>query len=220
MLKKTISYNHIVSFLLLLFLIPTLGSINSQIFISFYEEIFGFEDFYQYTHIQNTQGSIQITGGGYSLYEDPLLGIALRHPSEWQQDVTDKSVSFSKTDNSSTPTMFIFTATVDTLEPKIRTLDQFVRAGVAPYREISGFELTEYDKGATLAGLPAHKVTFYIPYQNVAFSKIVSYFAMLNNTGYGIAYQVSNPEKEELDTLLNSELPTFQRMTNSFQIIS
>jgi hypothetical protein len=189
--------------------------------MSFYEEIFGFEDFYQYTHIQNAQGSIQQnTRGGYSLYEDPLLGIALRHPSDWQQDVTDKSVSFSKTDDSSTPTMFFFTASVDTLEPKIRTLDQFVRAGVAPYREISGFELTEYDKGATLAGLPAHKVTFYIPYQNVAFSKIVSYFAMLNNTGYGIAYQVSNPEKEELDTLLDSELPTFQRMTNSFQIIS
>jgi hypothetical protein len=43
---------------------------------------------------------------------------------------------------------------------------------------------------------------------------------MINNTGYGIAYQVSNPDKEELDMLLNSELPTFQRMTNSFQIIS
>ena len=189
--------------------------------MSFYEEISGFEDFSQYTRIQNTQESIrQSTEGGYSLYEDPLLGIVLRYPSDWQEDVTDKSVSFSKIDDSSTPTMFIFTATVDTLEPKIRTLEQFVRAGVAPYREISGFELTEYDKGATLAGLPAHKVTFYIPYQNVAYSKIVSYFAMLNNTGYGIAFQVSNPEKEKLDTLLNSKLPTFQRMTNSFQIVS
>jgi hypothetical protein len=206
----------------MLFFVPALlGNIDSQFFKSFHEKIFGFEDFSRYTHIQNAQESIrQITGGGYSLYEDPLLGIVLRYPSDWQQDVTDKSVSFSKTDVSDTPTMFIFTATVDTLEPKIMTLDQFVRAGVAPYREISGFELTEYDKGAILAGLPAHKVTFYIPYQNVAFSKIVSYFAMINNTGYGIAYQVSNPEKEELDMLLNSELPTFQRMTNSFQIIS
>ena len=69
---------------------------------------------------------------GFSFYEDPLLGIRLRYPSDWQQDVTDKSVSFSKTDVSNMPTIAIFTAAVDTLEPKITSLDQFVRAGVGP----------------------------------------------------------------------------------------
>jgi hypothetical protein len=116
--------------------------------------------------------------------------------------------------------IFIFTATVDTLEPKIRTLDQFVRAGVGPFRDVTGFELMEYDKGATLAGLPAHKVTLIIPYQDAVFAKTVSYFAMINNTGYSIAYQVSSIEKEELDRLLNLQLPTFQRMVNSFQILT
>jgi hypothetical protein len=43
---------------------------------------------------------------------------------------------------------------------------------------------------------------------------------MINNTGYGIAYQVSSTEKEELDILLDSQLPTFQRMADSFQIIT
>lgn len=157
---------------------------------------------------------------GFSFYEDPLLGIRLRYPSDWQQDVTDKSVSFSKTDVSNMPTIAIFTAAVDTLEPKITSLDQFVRAGVGPYREVTGFELTEYDKGATLAGLPAHKVTFVMPYQDAAFSKTISYFAMINNTGYGISYLVSSTEKEQLDTLLNSQLSTFQTMADSFEIIS
>src|SRR5918995_124282 len=157
---------------------------------------------------------------GFSFYEDPLLGIRLRYPSDWQQDVTDKSVSFSKTDDSNMPTIAIFTAAVDTLEPKITSLDQFVRAGVGPYREVAGFELTEYDKGATLAGLPAHKVTFVIPYQDATFSKTISYFAMINNTGYGISYLVSSTEKEELEILLDSQLPTFQRMADSFQIIT
>lgn len=157
---------------------------------------------------------------GFSFYEDPLLGIRLRYPSDWQQDVTDKSVSFSKTDVSNMPTIAIFTAAVDTLEPKITSLDQFVRAGVGQYREVAGFELTEYDKGATLAGLPAHKVTFVMPYQDAAFSKTISYFAMINNTGYGISYLVSSTEKEQLDTLLNSQLSTFQTMANSFEIIS
>jgi hypothetical protein len=59
-----------------------------------------------------------------------------------------------------------------------------------------------------------------MPYQDVAFSKTISYFAMINNTGYGIAYQVSSTEKEELDILLDSQLPTFQRMADSFQIIT
>src|SRR5919106_4663716 len=195
-MKVTISYSHIVSLMLMLFFVPALlGNIDSQFFTSFHEKIFGFEDFSRYTHIQNTQESIrQSTGGGYSLYEDPLLGIRLHYPSDWQQDVTDKSVSFSKTDVSNTPAIFIFTATVDTLEPKIMTLDQFVRAGVAPFREVPGFELMEYDKGATLAGLPAHKVTLIIPYQDAAFSKTVSYFAMINNTGYSVAYHVSSTE--------------------------
>ena len=93
------------------------------------------------------------------------------------------------------PTIAIFTAAVDTLEPKITSLDQFVRAGVGPYREVAGFELTEYDKGATLAGLPAHKVTFVMPYQDLAFSKTISYFAMMNNTGYGISYLVSSTKR-------------------------
>lgn len=158
--------------------------------------------------------------GGFSLYEDPLLGIRLSYPSDWQQDVTDKSVSFSIPDTSSTPVIFIFTATVDTLEPKIRTLDQFVRAGVGPFRDVTGFELIEYNKGSTLAGLPAHKVTLIIPYQDTTFSKTVSYFAMINNTGYSIAYQVSSIEKEELDRLLNLQLPTFQRMVSSFRILT
>ena len=129
-------------------------------------------------------------------------------------------MSFSKTDTSNTPAIFIFTATVDKLEPKIRTLDQFVRAGVGPFREFAGFELVEYDKGATLAGLPPHKVTLIIPYQDATFSKTVSYFAMINNTGYSIAYQVSSIEKEELDRLLNLQLPTFHRMADSFQILT
>jgi hypothetical protein len=71
-----------------------------------------------------------------------------------------------------------------------------------------------------LAGLPAYKVTFVIPYQDVAFSKTISYFALKNNTGYGVSYQVSSTEKEELDILLNSQLPTFQRMVDSFQIMA
>jgi hypothetical protein len=205
---------------MLLFVVPhLLGSINSQIFPSLHEEIFGSKDSSGYEDIQNTE-SISRNAGGFLLYEDPLLGIKLRYPSDWQQDITDKSVSFSKTDASNMLTIFIFTATVDTLDPNIMTLDQFVRAGVAPFREISGFELTEYDKGATLAGLPAHKVTFVMPYQDAAFSKTISYFAMINNTGYGIAYQVSSTEKEELDILLDSQLPTFQRMADSFQIIT
>lgn len=205
---------------MLLFVVPhLLGSINSQIFPSLHEEIFGSKDSSGYEDIQNTE-SISRNAGGFLLYEDPLLGIKLRYPSDWQQDITDKSVSFSKTDASNMLTIFIFTATVDTLDPSIMTLDQFVRAGVAPFREISGFELTEYDKGATLAGLPAHKVTFVMPYQDAAFSKTISYFAMINNTGYGIAYQVSSTEKEELDILLDSQLPTFQRMADSFQIIT
>jgi hypothetical protein len=205
---------------MLLFVVPhLLGSINSQIFPSLHEKIFGSKDSSVYVDIQNTE-SISRNLGGFLLYEDPLLGIKLRYPSDWQQDITDKSVSFSKTDASNMITIFIFTATVDTLDPKIMTLDQFVRAGVAPFREISGFELTEYDKGATLAGLPAHKVTFVMPYQDAAFSKTISYFAMINNTGYGIAYQVSSTEKEELDILLDSQLPTFQRMADSFQIIT
>jgi hypothetical protein len=205
---------------MLLFVVPhLLGSINSQIFPSLHEEIFGSKDSSGYEDIQNTE-SISRNAGGFLLYEDPLLGIKLRYPSDWQQDITDKSVSFSKTDATNMLTIFIFTATVDTLDPNIMTLDQFVRAGVAPFREISGFELTEYDKGATLAGLPAHKVTFVMPYQDAAFSKTISYFAMVNNTGYGIAYQVSSNEKEELDILLDSQLPTFQRMADSFQIIT
>ena len=65
---------------------------------------------------------------------------------------------------SDTPAIFIFTATVGTLEPKIRIPEQFVRAGAAPFRSVPGFE-----KGATLAGLPAHKVTLIIPYQDAAF---------------------------------------------------
>ena len=205
---------------MLLFVVPhLLGSINSQIFPSLHEKIFGSKDSSGYVDIQNTE-SISRNPGGFLVYEDPLLGIKLRYPSDWQQDITDKSVSFSKTDASNMLTIFIFTATVDTLDPSIMTLDQFVRAGVAPFREISGFELTEYDKGATLAGLPAHKVTFVMPYQDAAFSKTISYFAMINNTGYGIAYQVSSNEKEELDILLDSQLPTFQRMADSFQIIT
>jgi hypothetical protein len=68
--------------------------------------------------------------------------------------------------------------------------------------------------------MPAHKVTLIISYQDAAFSKTVSYFAMINNTGYSIAYQVSSIEKEELDMLLNLQLPTFQRMTDSFQILT
>jgi hypothetical protein len=205
---------------MLLFVVPhLLGSINSQIFPSLHEKTFGSKDSSGYVDIQNTE-SISRNPGGFLLYEDPLLGIELRYPSDWQKDITDKSVSFSKTDASNMLTIFIFTATVDTLDPNIMTLDQFVRAGVAPFREISGFELTEYDKGATLAGLPAHKVTFVMPYQDAAFSKTISYFAMINNTGYGIAYQVSSTEKEELDILLDSQLPTFQRMADSFQIIT
>ena len=43
---------------------------------------------------------------------------------------------------------------------------------------------------------------------------------MINNTGYGISYLVSNTEKEQLDTLLNSQLSTFQTMADSFEIIS
>ena len=205
--------------MLLFVVLHLLGSINSQIFPSLHEEIFGSKDSSGYEDIQNTE-SISRNAGGFLLYEDPLLGIKLRYPSDWQQDITDKSVSFSKTDATNMLTIFIFTATVDTLDPNIMTLDQFVRAGVAPFREISGFELTEYDKGATLAGLPAHKVTFVMPYQDAAFSKTISYFAMINNTGYGIAYQVSSTEKEELDILLDSQLPTFQRMADSFQIIT
>jgi hypothetical protein len=205
---------------MLLFVVPHfLGSINSQIFPSLHVKIFGSKDSSGYVDFQNTE-SFSRNPGGFLLYEDPLLGIELRYPSDWQKDITDKSVSFSKTDASNVLTIFIFTATVDTLDPNIMTLDQFVRAGVAPFREISGFELTEYDKGATLAGLPAHKVTFVMPYQDVAFSKTISYFAMINNTGYGIAYQVSSTEKEELDILLDSQLPTFQRMADSFQIIT
>lgn len=205
---------------MLLFVVPhLLGSINSQVSPSLHEKIFGSKDSSGYVDIQNTE-SISRNPGGFLSYEDPLLGIKLRYPSDWQQDITDKSVSFSKTDSSNMLTIFIFTATVDTLDPNIMTLDQFVRAGVAPFREISGFELTEYDKGATLAGLPAHKVTFVMPYQDAAFLKTISYFAMVNNTGYGIAYQVSSTEKEELDILLDSQLPTFQRMADSFQIIT
>lgn len=205
---------------MLLFVVPhLLGSINSQIFPSLREKILGSKDSSGYVDIQNTE-SISRNRGGFLLYEDPLLGIELRYPSDWQKDITDKSVSFSKTDASNMLTIFIFTATVDTLDPNIMTLDQFVRAGVAPFREISGFELTEYDKGATLSGLPAHKVTFVMPYQDAAFSKTISYFAMINNTGYGIAYQVSSTEKGELDILLDSQLPTFQRMADSFQIIT
>src|SRR5918994_1743334 len=203
---------------MLLFVV--LGSMTIQISPPLYEELFGFDELSLHMDIQNTIESISLNPGGFLLYEDPLLGIQLRYPSDWQQDITDKSVSFSKTDASNMLTIFIFTATVDTLDPSIMTLDQFVRAGVAPFREISGFELTEYDKGATLAGLPAHKVTFVMPYQDAAFSKTISYFAMINNTGYGIAYQVSSTEKEELDILLDSQLPTFQRMADSFQIIT
>jgi hypothetical protein len=216
-----ISYYPVALLLILLFVVPhLLGTINSQNFPSLREKIFGSEDFFRYVPIQTIQESISQNSGGFLLYEDPLLGIKLRYPSDWQQDITDKSVSFSKTDASNMLTIFIFTATVDTLEPKIMTLDQFVRAGVAPFRETSGFELTEYDKGATLAGLPAHKVTFVMPYQDVAFSKTISYFAMVNNTGYGIAYQVSSTEKEKLDILLDSQLPTFERMADSFQIVT
>ena len=219
-MKTKIFYYPVVSLLVLLFVVPhLLGSINSQIFPSLHEKIFGSKDSSGYVDIQNTE-SISRNQGGFLLYEDPLLGIKLRYPSDWQKDITDKSVSFSKTDASNMLTIFIFTATVDTLDPNIMTLDQFVRAGVAPFREISGFELTEYDKGATLSGLPAHKVTFVMPYQDAAFSKTISYFAMINNTGYGIAYQVSSTEKEELDILLDSQLPTFQRMADSFQIIT
>jgi len=43
---------------------------------------------------------------------------------------------------------------------------------------------------------------------------------MINNTGYSIAYQVSSIEKEELDRLLNLQLPAFQRMADSFQILT
>ena len=223
-LKTDIPYYSILAPLLLLLLphFSFLGNVNNQTPASalLYEKIFGHEGCSCYTYIQNTQEPISQNSGGFLLYEDPLLGIRLLYPSDWQQDVTDKSVSFSKTDTSNIPAIFIFTATVDTLESKIRTLDQFVRAGVGPFREVSGFELVEYDKGATLAGLPAHKVTLIIPYQDATFSKTVSYFAMINNTGYSIAYQVSSTEKDELDRLLNLQLPTFQRMANSFQILT
>jgi hypothetical protein len=223
-LKTDIPYYSIVVPFLLLLLphFSFLGTVNNQTPASalLYEKIFGHESLSRYTYIQNTQEPISQNSGGFLLYEDPLLGIRLRYPSDWQQDVTDKSVSFSKIDSLNTPAIFIFTATVDTLEPKIRTLDQFVRAGVGPFREVAGFELEEYDKGATLAGLPAHKVTLIIPYQDATFSKTVSYFAMINNTGYSIAYQVSSIEKEELDRLLNLQLPTFQRMADSFQILT
>jgi hypothetical protein len=59
-----------------------------------------------------------------------------------------------------------------------------------------------------------------MPYQDAAFSKTISYFAMINNTGYGISYLVSSTEKEQLDTLYNSQLSTFQTMADSFEIIS
>jgi len=132
-LKTNISCYSIVALLLLL-LLPHLsfsfsGAVNKNqtpASALLYENI-GYKNFSRYTYIQNIQESISQNSGGFSLYEDPLLGIRLSYPSDWQQDVTDKSVSFSITDTSSTPVIFIFTATVDTLEPKIRTLDQFVR---------------------------------------------------------------------------------------------
>ena len=217
-MKAGISYLLAVSSLMLLFVV--LGSITTQNSPLLYEELFGFDELSLQMDIQNTIEPISLNSGGFLLYEDPLLGIELRYPSDWQRDITEKSVSFSKTDASDILNIFIFTATVDTLDPDITTLNQFVRAGVAPFRDISGFELTEYDKRATLAGLPAHKVTFVMPYQDVAFSKTISYFAMKNNTGYGVSYQVSSTEKEELDILVNSQLPTFQRMVDSFQIMA
>ncbi len=217
-LKKNISYYLFISSLTLLFFLS--DGIATLTPTSGYEKLFGLEEFSLLVDTQNAIQPISLNSGGFLLYEDPLLGIQLRYPSDWQKDVTEKSVSFSRTDTSDVPTVFIFTATVDALEPRIVTLNQFVRAGVAPFRDISGFELMEYDKGATLAGLPAHKVTFVMPYQDVAFSKTTSYFAMTNNTGYGIAFQVASTEKEKLDVLLDSQLPTFQRMVDSFQIIT
>ncbi len=213
----SVSYYPAVSFLVLFLLPIFLGITSSKASASSYDKT-GFEELSPYLRIQEEPTSEN--SGGLSLYEDPLLGLKLRYPSDWQQDITERSVSFSKIDESQPPNIFIFTATVDTLEPKIMVLDQFVRAGVSPFREVPGFELINYDKGAMLAGLPAHKVTFVMPDQNVSFSKTISYFAMVNNTGYGVAYQVSSVEKEKLDMLLNTQLSTFERMVDSFQILS
>ena len=158
---------------------------------------------------------------GFSLYKDPLLGITIQYPSlGWQKNTTTAGVVFIKSNQTVTTTVYTIGVSVQNLDPRINTLEQYARTAVASFRPIHGFELVEYNKSATLAGLPAHKVTISAPYGSVIYMKTSTYLAMKGSTGYSLSYAVADSDKTRVDRAFKAEIPTFQKMLNSFHIMS
>jgi hypothetical protein len=101
-----------------------------------------------------------------------------------------------------------------------KRLDRMVRDTIGPLRQFPEFKLIEYSKTATLAGLPTYKITWVAPYEDILFLKIVNYFVIKENTGYAVSYAVIDQKKDTLEKTLQSQMPTFQKMLESFKIVS
>lgn len=156
-------------------------------------------------------------------YEDPFLGIKIQHPSDWTKNATASSISFNKLDTGQNLGLGVYALAISLMDLQPgddKRLDQMVRETIGTLREFPGFELIEYSKTATLAGLPAYKVTWVAPYEDLFFLKIVNYFVIKDNTGYIVSYTVFDQKKDNLDKALQSQLPTFQKMVDSFAIVS
>jgi hypothetical protein len=152
-------------------------------------------------------------------YEDPFLGIKVQHPSDWTKNITTEStVGFYKMEIQP-PGFYTMSIRVEDLQPGNNKLDTVIRDTLGPMRDEAGFELVEYNRTATLAGIPAYKIAWIAPYDSILFFKVVNHFAIKDNIGYTVSFTVIDPKKENLDKALQSQMPTFQRMLSSFAIV-
>jgi hypothetical protein len=151
-------------------------------------------------------------------YQDPIYGIKIGYPSDWNKTEGANFVEFrlptegyNRTDIT---TLIALEIRIDILPPDIASLEQYSRAKLISHRQFGEFNLLESNTTTIATNVPAVKTIYTNTFPNTGeVLKTMEFTAIKDNIGYDIRY-FADPASD-----YSKYLPIVQRMISSFEFI-
>jgi hypothetical protein len=151
-------------------------------------------------------------------YQDPIYGIKIGYPSDWNKTEGANFVEFRLPtegyDRTNITDLIALEIRIDILPPNLASLEQYSRAKLISHRQFGEFELLESNTTTVAANIPALKIVYTNTFPRTGeVLKTMEITAIKDNIGYDIRY-FADPASE-----YPKYLPMVQKMIGSFEFI-
>jgi eukaryotic-like serine/threonine-protein kinase len=166
----------------------------------------------------NMSTTTNYTNTQFLTYKNPILGVEIKHPSEWkaiEKHISNRTVvEFEPAITSEHQPLSPFVSvSIQPLSSQLTNLDSLTKGNLAIARNLPDFKLLQSNM-TTLSGNPAHKIVYTFTSLDPSF---ISQFESMNiwtikdDKVYTISYSESKSEYQK-------HLPAIQRIIDSLQI--